>query len=418
MSSALLTAVSGLQAAQQYLDVTGNNLANVDTTGYKSQGVDFQDLIYETLNDATTTSTNVISGTNATQIGLGVKLGATPTNFSQGTLQETGRNLDLALQGQGFFVVNNGASNLYTRAGSFDVDTQGYLVDPSTGYRVQRFGTVGEATATTPAFQTPGNDDVKIPYGTAIAGQATENVTLQGNLSTSLAVGATFSTAIQVFDTQGTGHSLTLTFTKTAANTFSLAGSVSDGGTVTGLPVNNVTFNADGSLGGPATVTIGITYPSLPANQAVNLNLGTVGGFNGLTQSGGTSSAAAVSQDGSTAGSLTNVSIGQDGTIQGTFSNGRSLAIAQLSIATFTNQGGLERQGDNYYGSTVNSGPALLGTAEAGGRASIQSGALEQSNVDVSLEFTNLIVAQRAYQVNARTITTEDQLLASLVAIQ
>ncbi len=236
---------------------------------------------------------------------------------------------------------------------------------------------MGEGTATTPAFQTPGNDDIVIPYGTGINGQATQNVQLQGNLSAAMAVGDTYSTAIQVYDTQGTGHSLTLTFTKTAANTFSMNATVS-GGTVTGVPVTGITFNANGSLGSPATAALTFAFPpGLPAAQPVNINLGTVGGFNGLTQFGNASSAAAISQDGSTAGALTSISVAPDGTIQGSFSNGRILAIAQLAVARFSNQSGLTRAGGNYYNAGFNAGPPIIGTASTSGRGVIQRGALE-----------------------------------------
>lgn len=419
MSSSLLTAVSGLQSAQTMLDVTGNNLANVNTTAFKSQRTDFQDLVYQTLNQSTLTSSGQISGTDPVQVGLGVTAAGTTTRFSQGGLQSTGRDLDLAIQGNGYFIVRNASGqNIYTRAGGFDTDSNGFLIDPTTGFRVQRFGTVGEATASTPAFQTPGNNDILIPIGTGINGQPTQNVQLQGNLSAAMAVGATYSTAIQVYDTQGTGHSLTMTFTKTASNTFSMTASVT-GGTVAGVPVAPITFNADGSLGGPATAALTLAFPpSLPGAQAVTINLGTAGAFNGLTQFGNASSAAAISQDGSTAGALTSISVAQDGTIQGSFTNGRVLALAQVAMARFANQGGMSRIGSNYYDAGFNAGVPVVGAPASGGRGVIQRGALEQSNVDVSLEFTQLIIAQRAFQVNARTISTSDQMLQSLVAVQ
>ncbi len=421
MSTSLYTGVTGLLAAQQMLDIVGNNLANVNTTGFKSQSADFADLIYQTISQTSEGAVGSVGGTDATQIGLGTFLAGTSTNFLQGALQQTGRNLDLAVEGNGFFSISNGQGVFYTRAGNFGVDANGFLVDPTTGFKVQRFGTVGEGTATTPAFQSPASRDIHIPYGTGIPGAATQNVTLQGNLSASLATGGTYSTAIQVFDTQGTGHSLSLTFTKTATNAFGLSAAVSDNGTVavSGLPAGGITFNPDGSLAGPATATVTLTFPAagLNAPQAVTLDLGAPGQTNGLTQFGGNSSAAAISQDGTTAGSLTSISVGQDGTINGSFSNGKILAIAQIGIATFANPSGLERVGSNYYADTVNSGPPLLGGGEAGGRGLVQAGTLEQSNVDVSTEFTNLIIAQRAFQVNAKAITTSSEVLQDLANI-
>ena len=191
--SSLFTGVTGLQAAQEMLNVVGNNLANVNTTGFKSESADFADLVYQTLAQATGGAVNTAGGTDPTQIGLGTFLAGTTTSLQQGALQETGNNLDLAIQGNGYFAVSNGSGTFYTRAGSFGVDSNGNLVDPSTGYKVQRVGTVGQGTATTPAFQSAQNNNIVIPYGTGIPGVATQNVTVQGNLDAGMAVGATFS---------------------------------------------------------------------------------------------------------------------------------------------------------------------------------------------------------------------------------
>ncbi len=418
--SSLYTGATGIQAAQQLLDVVGNNLANLNTTGFKSETANFADLFYQTLSQASEGIQAAAGGTNPTQIGLGTFLEGTNTNFQQGTLEQTGNNLDLAIEGNGFFVVGNGSNTYYTRAGAFGVDANGFLVDPATGYKVERFGTTGLGTATTPAFQSTNNNFIQIPYGTGVPGTPTANVTLQGNLSAALAVGGTYSTAIQVYDSQGTGHSLGLTFTKTAANTFTLAGTLSDGGSVTVPAGTTVTFNPDGSLAGPATVALSLVYPAtsgVTTPQAVTLNLGTAGQTNGLTQFGGNSSAAALSQDGMGAGTLSSIAIGKDGTVNGTFSNGVILPIAQLALATFANEGGLDKVGTNYYATTVNSGPPLLAGGQAGSRGLVQSGALEQSNVDVSREFTNLIIAQRAYQVNAKGMTVSNDVIQALTNI-
>jgi flagellar hook protein FlgE len=420
MSTSLYTGVSGLQAAQQMLDVVGNNLANLNTTGFKSQTADFADLVYQTLAQATGGAVNSVGGTDPTQVGLGTFLAGTTTNLQQGALQQTGNNLDLAIEGNGYFVVSNGNGNYYTRAGSFGVDSQGYLVDPTTGYKVQRFGTTGEATSTSPAFQSAANTNIQIPYGTGIPGTATANVTLQGNLSASTAVNGTYSTSIQIFDSQGTGHSLSLTFTKSAANTYTVTGALSDNGTVTVPTGTTITFGANGSLASPATIALTVAYPStagVTTPQTVTLNLGTVNGTNGLTQFGGTSSAAATAQDGLASGVLTSVTIGQDGTVNGAFSNGAILPIAQIALAQFANPGGLSADGNNYYSATVNSGAPVLAGPEAGGRGLVQAGTLEQSNVDVSTEFTNLIIAQRAFEVNAKAVTTSDEVVQDLANI-
>src|SRR5438552_5546473 len=182
MASSLFAGVSGLRSFQDMLDVAGNNLANTNTTGFKSQRTRFADLLYATLTQASGTSSNV-GGTNPSQVGFGVKVNAIDQDFSQGSLEPTGGSLDLAIQGNGFFVVNNGFQNLYTRDGAFGVDENNFLVDPATGFHVQRFGPVGEGSATSPAFQTAGGTSIKIPFGTGVPGKATSNITLQGNLS-------------------------------------------------------------------------------------------------------------------------------------------------------------------------------------------------------------------------------------------
>jgi flagellar hook protein FlgE len=420
MSSSIYTSVSGIQAAQEMLDVVGNNLANLNTTGFKSESASFADLVYQTLAQATGGAVNSVGGTNPTQIGLGTFLAGTNTNEQQGALQQTGNNLDLAIEGNGYFEMSNGNGTYYTRDGAFGIDSNGFLVDPTTGYKVQRFGTVGEATATSPAFQSAANSNIQIPYGTGIPGTATQNVTVQGNLSAATATAGTYSTSIQIFDSQGTGHSLSLTFTKTGTNAYSLAGTLSDGGTVT-VPANtSITFNADGSLAGPATVALSVAYPAsigVTTPQTVTLNLGTVNGTNGLTQFGGDSSAAAIKQDGSASGTLTSVSIAQDGIVNGSFSNGEILPIAQIALAQFANPAGLSKQGNNYLAATVNSGPPIIGGPESGGAGQIQAGTLEQSNVDVSTEFTNLVIAQQAFEVNAKAVTTSAEVLTDLANI-
>ncbi|MBY0456823.1 MAG: flagellar hook-basal body complex protein, partial [Gemmataceae bacterium] len=272
--NALFIGSTGLAANSSSLDVVGNNLANINTTGYKSQRMLFKDVVYQTLNPGSTASTTV-GGTNPQQVGLGVGVGSIGSSFIQGTLNPTGRSLDAGIQGSGFFVLRSGTEFTYTRAGGFSVDSAGYLVDPGTGYRVQRFGAVGEGNAagTIPAFQTPGNQDILIPYGVGAAGNATTEVRLQGNLGASLQVNDTTTAAIQVYDSQGTARALTLTFTKTAANTFGVAATVS-GGTAT-IASGTLTFNTAGLLtnGAAATgtpVTLALTLTGIPGANTQN----------------------------------------------------------------------------------------------------------------------------------------------------
>ncbi|MBY0228230.1 MAG: flagellar hook protein FlgE [Gemmataceae bacterium] len=415
LSNALFAGVSGLQANQALLDVVGNNLANANTTGFKSQRVTFEDLVYQTLSPGSAAG-DQFGGTNPRQIGLGAAVSSIDSRFAQGAVQTTGRTLDLGIQGDGFFVVSNGQQDFYTRAGAFSVDDLGYVVNAD-GLRLQRTGTLGEATPAAPAFQVPGNADIRIPIGVGIPGTPTGTVNLRGNLSAGLATGDTFASGIQVYDTQGTEHLLTLTFTKTAANTFSVAAAV-PGGTVSGSPVTGIAFNADGTLASPASITLGLSYPpGLPVPQTVTVVLGTPGQGDGLTQFGGDSTAAAISQDGSTAGSLINYSIDKDGTVQGLFSNGRKVPMAQVALARFANDGGLLREGDNLFSLGTGSGSPLVGTPGSGRLGTVQSGALEASNVDMSGEFTQLILAQRSYQMNAQSITVNNEVLQQLANI-
>jgi flagellar hook protein FlgE len=232
--------------------------------------------------------------------------------------------------------------------------------------------------------------------------------------------GDTVTAGIQFYDSQGTAHTLSLVFQKTGNNTWNLTGAIPAGdGTLTDNLVSNITFNNNGSFSqaggaglGNATMTVqiaGITQP-----QTLAFNFGSQNGFNGLTQVGGAASAAATSQDGYGAGFLTSLSIAQDGTMNGIFTNGKTMPIAQLALASFANAGGLSRQGDNYYALTAQSGPALLGTGQSGGRGAVAQGELESSNVNISLEFTRLIIAQQGFQVNAKAITVSDQVLQAL----
>ncbi len=412
--TALFTGSTGLQANSQALDVVGNNLANLNTTGYKTQRTLFKDLVYQTLNPGSA-PTATTGGTNPAQVGFGVGVGSIDSLFGQGSVTPTGRNLDAAIQGRGFFVVSNGAATAYSRAGSFAVDAGGFLIDPNTGYRVQRTGNVGEGSAAQPGFQVPGNNSIRVPFGTGAAGTKTTAVTYQGNLSSTLQVGQSATTAIQVYDSQSTPRALSVTFTKTGANTFD-ASAVVSGGTAT-LSATQVTFDTAGLLVAPAALTLNVTGIPGAANQTITLNLGTPGQATGVTQFGGTSTATAVTQDGSGFGTLTDVSFDASGILQGQFSNGRTIPLAQLAIAGFNNEGGLLRTGNNYFQTSASSGEALVGTAGSGGLGSVQGAALEGANVDISIEFSRLIIAQRGFQVNARTITAANESLQELANI-
>ena len=356
--NALFVGSSGLRANSLALDVIGHNLANLNTTGYKAQRALFQDLVYQTLS-AGSAPVGSLGGTDPFQFGGGVGVGSIGTLFQPGSVNLTGRSLDAAIQGSGLFVVSNGNVTAYTRAGAFGIDSAGYLVDPNTGYRVQRTGLVGEGTATLPGFQVSGNNDIRIPIGAGLAGIPTANTSFQGNLSSGLAVGETVTTAIQVYDSQSAPRSLTITFTKTADNTFSVSALIS-GGTAT-VPATPVIFDTSGLLVSPATLAVDISGIPGTAPQTITLNLGTPGQSTGLTQFGGTSTATAVTQDGSGFGTLVGSAFDQLGQVIGQFSNGRTVPIAQMAIAGFNNEAGLLRQGDNYFLASPASGGAVIG---------------------------------------------------------
>jgi flagellar hook protein FlgE len=412
--TALYTGGTGMIAFSNMLDVVGNNIANINTPGYKDQQVSFQDLVYQTLNPGSP-ATAKIGGTNPNQLGQGVGTGANSTLFTQGTITATGQPLDAAIQGNGFFVLGTGATQLYTRDGSFTVDSAGFLVDPTTGERVQRTGTVGEGTATTPGYQVAGNNDINIPYGAGLPGVETSTVNYQGNIDNNLTVGQSANTSIQVYDSQSAAHTLTVTFTNTGTGAYSASATV-DGAaeTVTGGPV---TFGANGLIASGNTLTVAVTGTNGAANQTITLNLGAVGSATGLTQFGTATTAQAVTQNGIAAGTLESVSYDSSGNIQGQFSNGETIPIAQLAIASFNNEGGLLQVGNNDYSTSPASGQAVIGTAASGGLGTVVGGSLEGSNVNISTEFANLIIAQRGFQVNAETVTIADQVLADLASI-
>lgn len=690
MSNSLTASASGLRVHQYMLDVVGNNLANVNTTGYKSQRIRFSNQFSVLLESASGPS-ETGGGKNPAEIGLGVQVAGIDTRFQQGTAEATGNKLDLAIQDNGFFLLRDGSEFLATRAGAFAVDARNFLVDPSTGYRVQRVGMVGEGSATAPAFQIPGNNDISIRHGMTIPGRATNNVTFRGNLdargdlplATVLASGqplqvngdpatlgtllndldATFSsyvagdriliqglrvdgslvesayiangdasdtvgsllasinaaylsatpglgatagldsdgriqltanqagpssltltltsdpadasagsgltefsnfqrtvegrngarttTVMEIFDGQFAAHNVTFTFCKTSFNTWNLIASLEGGeGSITKCGEDNaitgIRFNENGSFAGidgnattqtlaltsgltsgqaPATLTTllddldqhiqgaysatdvlkitGREYDGQPvtpldfspagktvgdlidainaqfntasasldqfgnillasnttgqselslsmkddstnsaqtlfgdfteavrgtdgddnitfeitnaagfgSSQTIQLSFGSQNGFDGLTQFGGFNSAASTDQDGFAQGTLVDEEVQQNGVIIGQFSNGRTEALAQIAIATFANPHGMERMADNYFKPNPASGSAVITTAQAGGAGSILSGVLESSNVDVGVEFTQLIAAQRGFQINARAFSIANQIL-------
>jgi flagellar hook protein FlgE len=390
MLRSLYSGISGLRSHQTMLDVTGNNIANVNTAGFKGSSVQFQDTLSQLAQGAGGPQAD-IGGTNPAQVGLGVQVAGISTNFAQGSAQSTGRATDLMIQGDGFFVTKLGGETLYTRAGAFDFDPQGRLVDPS-GALVQGWGAVNGQILDGGAVGT-----VTLPLGAISTAVATTSATMGGNLPDDATVGTELVRDLSVFDATGDAQNLSLTFTRTATGW-----DVSDGA-VPAAVAGTITF-ANGALTSAPTITV--------AGGAVTLDVSKLTGFAAL------STAAISGQDGRKAGTLESFTMSKDGTLVGSFSNGASESVGRVSLATFVNPGGLEKAGSSSYRATFNSGTAELGTPGGAGFGSIVSGALEMSNVDLSQEFTNLIVAQRGFQANARIITTSDEVLQELTNLK
>jgi flagellar hook protein FlgE len=557
MTYALSSGVTGLQAHQKMLDIAGNNLANVNTVAFKASRITFEELMSQTVEQASQ-PTDRVGGTNPEQIGSGVGVSSITPNTEQGSIVNTGNPLDLAVEGAGYFVVSDGEQHLYTRAGAFAVDAEGRLVDPSSGYRVQRIGLTGEVDG----FQTVGDSNLRVPYDVALPARATSEVSITGNLSSdatgltraqaltsslrytyddgreptdateidqldqfsggsgaggglgagqtgtitisgyspdgsSLSSGLSFTVTgattvgdlinhlntnvlngatatlvngkiritddqagysksdislsyagagtletppyfemttvggdevkninIAVYDSQGGKHVLSAALVRTdTSNTWDMVLTSVSGDIASILPenrrINDLAFNAQtGAFAGIPTSEAAqfvMSFDHDPLHsQAIALNLGTTGSFDGLTQFAGNSTAVARDQDGYEAGNLSAVSVDGEGVLIGAFSNGVKKEIATVQLALFNNPAGLQGVGGGYFTSSANSGAAVATEAMRSGAGSIRGGALEKSNADVATEFVNMIEAQNGFQANARTIRVANDILQQL----
>ncbi|MGY1685833.1 flagellar hook protein FlgE [Geodermatophilus sp. SYSU D00804] len=398
MLRSMFSAISGLRAHQTKLDVTGNNIANVNTVGFKSSQTVFEDTLSQVIRNGSAPTAET-GGTNPAQVGLGVRVAGVTTNFGQGSTQNTGRATDFMISGDGFFVTRAGNENLFTRAGSFDYDGAGNLVTPD-GAQLQGW-TVG-ADGTVDANGPIG--PLRIPFGQVMAPTATTGGTLAGNLSTSTAVDGEVETQVTVYDSVGTAHEIALTFTKDAANRWTVSAQEGES-----APLASQVLSFDPATGElPPDTTFSFTV----AGQSVGIRLG------GLTEYGGKTSLTPSGVNGNAMGTLQSISLSNDGTIMGVYSNSLREPIGKLALATFANPGGLSKAGNSSYRVGDNSGQAVIGEAGTGGRGSLTAGALEMSNVDLAEEFTGLIVAQRGFQANSRVITSSDEILQDLVNLK
>lgn len=546
--TSLFAGVSGLRNHQSMMDVIGNNISNVNTIGFKGSRVTFSDTFNQFIK-AGTNPTDSTGGTNSYQIGLGAKINSVDRNWNQGTFERTGITTDLALQGQGMFVLKNNGQKFYSRAGNFVFDADGKLVSPQNGAVVQ--GKVASADGVIP----PGNNledividtNMKLPaistteikWGGNLKSNSaitrTEEVLQRGNINSSALVvgdstsdstvkvyniygdsfdfvsnfektaadtytynwsvvdsaGATLASgsianlafaddgtgtmkmdatsvalfdgtnnlvnipsseiqftfdativtqnaststlsasadnnripnvvsgSVTVYDSLGSAHQVTMKYTKIGENEWTFVASVPGTSTYNGQPSverGQITFNPDGTLD-PANISPNNPEFSFKPNGAneVIMKLDFGSGFSGVTQTSASSVISALKQNGSPAAALSNLNIDQYGNIVGIFSNGSSQALAQIMSATFTNLNGLISTGDNMYSAYANSGEPRIGSLGEDTNTTVQSGALEQSNVDLSEEFTRMIVSQRGFQANARVITTADTLLQEI----
>lgn len=403
-------ALSALSADTTAIDVVGNNLANIDTTGFKASTVSFQDLVTESLG----------AGLSQTQVGFGVGVPLTTCQFTQGALQSTGGVDDAAIQGGGFFVLNDPEEGqLFTRAGNFTVDANGNLLSAS-GAAVQGW------TAVDGVLNTNGPiSNITIPVGTLQPPVASTQVSASMNLDASATVGAsdaTFSTPVTVYDSLGTSHVLTLTFTETSGGTWNYSVSIpgqdltsGTAGTPTVLTTGTLTFDQNGNLltppasAGPIAVTAtGLSDGAADLN--LNWNLYDSNGNPLITQFAQNSAVSSVTQNGQAAANLVNVGIGNGGQILANYSNGQQAVVGQLALASIVNPSSLVAVGNNNYQASSLTAQPAIGVPDTGGRGQIEGGELESSNVDIATEFTNLIVYQRSYEANAKVVNTADQL--------
>ena len=465
MMRSLFSGVSGLQNHQTRMDVIGNNISNINTTGFKRGRVGFQDILYQQLQGAAR-PTEDLGGVNPKEVGLGMSIASIDTLHVQGSLQTTGVQTDLAIVGNGFFILDDTGKQLFTRAGAFSVDSDGIMVNPANGMKVQGW-MAREVEGYTVLDVSRPVEQIEIPVGGKDPARATTLVNFACNLDKRIpelpenptgdqVLRSTWSTTIDVYDSFGDKHVLQVEFTRVpgTANSWNADVNVD--------PQNEVQTNATigfgeepPAAGGPTTfivnfsnngtllsaedgagnvsgaggqVQMNVAYDvqtatpnedGTPVRQEFVLNLGTVGGFtNSLTQYAESSSSKAVEQDGRTMGYLDNFTIDSSGIITGIFSNGSTRTLAQVAIATFTNQGGLEKAGDNTFRVSNNSGLANIGPSGIAGKGKIIAGTLEMSNVDMAEQFVDMIVTQRGFQANSRTIQTADQLLQELLTLK
>jgi len=415
MLRSLFSSISGLRAHQMMMDVTSNNIANVNTQGFKSSRAIFADALAQTVRGGGIPRDGSGS-TNPMQIGLGSRVAAVNTQFTQGSLQLTGRTTDMAIQGDGFFMVNRGGVNLLTRDGAFNWDANGELVTAG-GAKVQGWQ-LDPVTGEVNTSNTPGN--LSVPTG-VLPPQATTAITIGKNIKASAAIGDTAVTSATIYNTLGTPYDLKVTMTKTGLGSWDakLEATAADGTVtdVTPTPTPTIDFDAAGKLttDPPEIDLTGVVLGDGTA-QDIKINLGS--NLHALTQYDQGTTMDVPVRDGQAGAELYQVNFGTDGSITAQYTNGDSRVVGMVAVANVTNPEGLQKAADNLYSTTLTSGDPVAGLAGTGQFGTLAPGSLEGSNVDLATEFTNLVLAQRGFQANTRVITTSDEMLSDLVNVK
>ena len=477
MMRSLYAGVSGLQNHQIRMDVIGNNISNVNTTGFKKGRVNFQDMLSQTMSGAAK-PTDEKGGVNPKQVGLGMVVATIDTIHTQGSLQTTGNNLDMGISGNGFFIMKDGDKTFYTRAGAFGLDKDGLLVNPGTGLRVQGWMS-REAGGEYLLDVASDPEDITIPLYSKDPARATTNVDFKCNLFSEMSVidpnnfadlseqeliKNTWTNSINIYDSQGTPLELRMRMFKTGTNSWqsrvevyrndpdnpgqkiripeteysisttnqAITGVATDyfnlGFDNMGRIINVVAPGEDALNTGSLFVNLNLRVPTLSPDtpnqeMTVRVNLGEVGRVRtddgvGITQFSSGFTTKPFRQDGFGMGYLEGLKVDDTGSITGVYSNGNNRVLAQVALANFTNPGGLEKAGETNFVYSNNSGEADISPAGTIGKGKIMAGALEMSNVDLAEQFTDMIVTQRGFQANSKTIQTSDQMLQELLSLK
>jgi len=406
--------LSGLNAQSNALSVIANNLANLNTNGYKDQQTTFRDLFYQTV--------GATGGGNPMQVGNGAQVETISSDFNDGSLDNTGVATDMAITGDGFFITQQDGGMQYTRAGNFTVSKTGELTTQD-GQIVLGYPAVSGVVDNGAALGA-----LQVGNGLTSPASATSSVELQSNLNAAASVGdPPFNTPVTVFDSLGTPHVLSFQFTKTGADTWNYqisipaadVGSPGPGPVVIAGP-SPLVFDGNGNLTTPTGNVTGVTVTGLSdgaSDLKFDWNLYDTSGKPTITQMAASSTTSSTNQNGYSSGTLQEFNVDSAGVLQGTFSNGKVMALGQVAIANFANEQGLQRMGSNVYAPTLSSGAAVVGTPGSGGRGAINGGAVELSNVDVAKEFAKMIIAQRGYEANAKVVTTFDSISQTTISL-